>query len=61
MTKNPTTVRRAPDYLRRPRVIAALYVEARGVYSGLTDVDVWDEARDVLLGMAATVDPTAAP
>lgn len=28
------------------RPIAALYVEARGVYADLPGVDVWDEARD---------------
>lgn len=27
-------------------MIAALYVEPRGVYAGLPDVDIWDEARD---------------
>jgi hypothetical protein len=27
-------------------VIAALYVDSRGVYAGLPDVEVWDEARD---------------
>ena len=27
-------------------MIAALYVERKGVYSGLPDVDAWDEARD---------------
>lgn len=26
--------------------VAALYVDPRGVYAGLPDVDVWDEARD---------------
>lgn len=26
--------------------VAALFVEARGVYSGLEGVDVWDESRD---------------
>lgn len=31
------------------RVIAALYVEARGVYADLPDVEVWDEARDARL------------
>jgi hypothetical protein len=30
-------------------VIAALYVEAGGVYFGLDDVDPWDEARDARL------------
>lgn len=29
--------------------VAALFVEANGVYSGLPDVDVWDEARDARL------------
>ena len=29
--------------------IAALYVDPNGVYSGLSDVDVWDEARDARL------------
>lgn len=29
--------------------VAALYVEARGCYSGLDDVDVWDELRDARL------------
>lgn len=28
------------------RMIAALYVEPSGVYSGLENVDLWDEARD---------------
>jgi hypothetical protein len=27
-------------------VIAALYVDPRGAYAGLPDVDLWDEARD---------------
>jgi hypothetical protein len=27
-------------------VVAALYVETNGVYAGLPDVDLWDEARD---------------
>lgn len=27
-------------------MIAALYVEANGIYSGLPDVELWDEARD---------------
>lgn len=27
-------------------IVAALFVEKRGVYSGLEDVEVWDEARD---------------
>ncbi len=27
-------------------MIAALYVEKNGIYSGLPDVEVWDEARD---------------
>jgi hypothetical protein len=30
-------------------VIAALFVDPKGVYSGLPDVDVWDEARDARL------------
>ena len=30
-------------------MIAALFVDPRGVYSGLDDVDVWDEARDARL------------
>jgi len=30
-------------------VIAALYVDPRGVYAGLDDVDVWGEARDARL------------
>jgi hypothetical protein len=30
-------------------LIAALYVQGDGVYSGLPDVDVWDEARDARL------------
>lgn len=29
--------------------VAALYVDRRGVYAGLPDVDVWDEARDARL------------
>jgi hypothetical protein len=29
--------------------IAALYVDPNGVYAGLPDVDVWDEARDARL------------
>jgi hypothetical protein len=31
------------------RPVAALYVDPHGVYSGLPDVDVWDEARDARL------------
>ena len=27
-------------------MIAALYVDPKGVYAGLPDVEVWDEARD---------------
>ena len=27
-------------------MIAALYVESRGVYAGLPDVDLWDRDRD---------------
>jgi hypothetical protein len=30
--------------------VAALFVDPRGVYSGVSDVELWDEARD-----AATV------
>lgn len=30
-------------------MIAALYVDPAGVYAGLPDVDVWDEARDARL------------
>jgi hypothetical protein len=30
-------------------VIAALYVDPRGPYAGLPDVDLWDEARDARL------------
>lgn len=30
-------------------MIAALYVDPRGVYAGLPDVDVWDESRDARL------------
>jgi hypothetical protein len=29
--------------------VAALYVDPEGVYSGLPDVDLWDEARDARL------------
>lgn len=29
--------------------VAALYVDPKGVYAGLPDVDVWDEARDARL------------
>lgn len=29
-----------------PPTVAALYVDPNGVYSGLTGVEVWDEARD---------------
>ena len=29
--------------------VAALYVDPNGVYAGLPDVDVWDEARDARL------------
>ena len=29
-------------------MIAALYVESRGVYAGLPDVDLWDRDRDAL-------------
>lgn len=35
-----------PQDIQGPRVIAALYVEANGIYSGLPDVELWDEARD---------------
>lgn len=28
------------------RTVAALYVERKGVYAGLEDVDLWDESRD---------------
>ena len=31
---------------RDSRMIAALYVESRGVYAGLPDVDLWDRDRD---------------
>lgn len=27
-------------------IVAALYVDPKGVYAGLPDVEVWDEARD---------------
>ena len=30
-------------------MVAALYVETNGVYAGLPDVDLWDEARDARL------------
>jgi hypothetical protein len=30
-------------------VVAALYVDPNGVYAGLPDVDLWDEARDARL------------
>lgn len=30
-------------------MIAALFVDARGCYAGLPDVDLWDEARDARL------------
>ena len=30
-------------------MIAALYVDSNGVYAGLDDVEVWDEARDARL------------
>ena len=29
-----------------PQMIAALYVQKRGCYSKLPDVDMWDEARE---------------
>jgi len=29
--------------------MAALFVDPNGVYAGLPDVDVWDEARDARL------------
>lgn len=29
--------------------VAALYVDPKGVYAGLSDVEVWDEARDARL------------
>lgn len=35
--------------MRRSSTVAALYVDARGVYSGLPGVEVWDEARDARL------------
>ncbi len=28
------------------RTVAALYVDPRGAYAGLNDIDLWDEARD---------------
>lgn len=31
------------------RTVAALFVEARGAYYGVPDVDLWDEARDARL------------
>lgn len=31
------------------RTVAALFVDPKGVYSGLEDVEVWDEARDARL------------
>jgi hypothetical protein len=31
------------------RMIAALFVDPKGVYAGLPDVDLWDEARDARL------------
>lgn len=31
------------------RRVAALYVDGRGIYSRMPDVDVWDEARDARL------------
>jgi hypothetical protein len=30
-------------------MVAALYVDPKGVYAGLPDVDLWDEARDARL------------
>ena len=27
-------------------MVAALYVEANGIYAGLPDVELWDESRD---------------
>ena len=30
-------------------MIAALFVDRRGCYSGLPDVDLWDESRDARL------------
>lgn len=33
----------------RPRLVAALFVDPNGIYAGLPDVDVWDEARDARL------------
>lgn len=30
-------------------MVAALYVDPRGIYAGLPDVEVWDEARDARL------------
>lgn len=32
-----------------PERVAALFVDPKGVYAGLPDVDVWDEARDARL------------
>ncbi len=32
-----------------PVMVAALYVDPAGVYAGLPDVEVWDEARDARL------------
>ena len=34
---------------RQVTTVAALYVDPKGVYAGLPDVDVWDEARDARL------------
>jgi len=34
------------DSANRKSTIAALFVDARGAYAGLPDVDLWDEARD---------------
>jgi hypothetical protein len=41
----PMAARRR-DSLLTAQMVAALYVEPRGVYAGLEGVDPWDEARD---------------
>src|SRR5512146_385841 len=44
--RGPVPPRARPE---RPLKVAALFVDPKGVYSGLEGVEVWDEARDARL------------
>src|SRR5512146_2553122 len=44
--RGPVPPRARPE---RPLKVAALFVDPKGVYAGLPDVEVWDEARDARL------------